>query len=242
VPRAPRSRGRLFPKATRVTAHPGSVTVNRSEPFVCYTPGSCRGLYQVDRQPGAAVCTRLRAHNRGSGEPPSGLAVWAGACVAWRWRRRRLDEARARFLSPPHSGAGRSLAPSPAARDRPPTELHPHLHGVSAEDVADPAPAAAVNHTSGWRVLTTPERAPGALAMGGGLGPGTGAGPVPGFRGRLTLRLPTRRHAAFTAPLPSVHADCCPARTAAGTTPTGSPPWPNSFTCPLIAVVLCRTG
>ena len=25
----------------------------------------------------------------------------AGACVAWRWRRRRLDAARARFPSPP---------------------------------------------------------------------------------------------------------------------------------------------
>jgi hypothetical protein len=65
--------------------------------------GSCRGRYHTDRQSGAAVCIRLRAHGRGSGERGRrrpGLAVWASACVAWRWRSRRLT--RPATASRPH--------------------------------------------------------------------------------------------------------------------------------------------
>jgi len=45
--------------------------------------------------------------------------------------------------------------------------VHHHGHGVDVEDGGDPAPAAAVNHTPGWRVSTAPEGGAGALAAGG---------------------------------------------------------------------------
>ncbi len=63
---------------------------------------------------------RLCVLDRGSGgrrAPPPGLAVWAGACVKWRWRRRRLDAARAQSPCPPWCGSPRR---SPPARGRGP--------------------------------------------------------------------------------------------------------------------------
>jgi len=45
--------------------------------------------------------------------------------------------------------------------------VHHHGHGVDVEDGGDPAPAAGVNHTPGWRVSTAPEGGAGALAAGG---------------------------------------------------------------------------
>jgi hypothetical protein len=57
--------------------------------------------------------------------------------VLWRWRHPRPDAARAAAL-PPRVARG---APPPPEPQRPaieqPAELHLHLHGVSAEDVAE---------------------------------------------------------------------------------------------------------
>jgi hypothetical protein len=57
------------------------------------------------------------------------------AFITWRWRRTRIDAARAISpLSPEVARAASLLGPRPAIER--PTEVHLHLHGVSAEDIA----------------------------------------------------------------------------------------------------------
>ena len=68
----------------------------------------------------------------GAQAPPGGLAVWAGACAGWRWRRRRLDAARAQ---------------SPAPREvrvAPPPPICIGVHAVFAERAYDDLCAAGV--------------------------------------------------------------------------------------------------
>ena len=66
----------------------------------------------------------------------SGAAALIGI-AAWWWRRRRLDAARAEVpatLLPQR--AAQPLPPPPRPTIERPGELHLHLHGVTAEDIA----------------------------------------------------------------------------------------------------------
>jgi hypothetical protein len=63
-------------------------------------------------------------------------AAGLGGLLAWRWRRTRPDAARAMPpLSPRVARAAQPLPAPPPAIERAP-EIHLHLHGVNAEDVA----------------------------------------------------------------------------------------------------------
>ena len=56
------------------------------------------------------------------------------ALLAWRWRRYRPEAARATY--PPQVGAGAQPLPEPPRAIESGGDLHPHLHGISAEEVA----------------------------------------------------------------------------------------------------------
>jgi len=65
-------------------------------------------------------------------------AVGLVALLAWRWRHRRPDAARAIAVPPYVARAARPLPepPRPAIEQAPQVHVHHHWHGVSAEDVA----------------------------------------------------------------------------------------------------------
>jgi hypothetical protein len=100
-------------------------------------------------------------------------AVGLAGLLTWRWRRSWLDAARAvppgpRSCVPAH-GPARAAQPLPEPRPalERPQEVHLHLHGVLAEDVASCSPAA-----------TGPGK-PGALPASTNTLPGEDTGDVP---------------------------------------------------------------
>jgi hypothetical protein len=77
TPRAPPGHAGKEFRGTRVTAQTDPLNAHRRQPSICYTPVSCRGRYQTDRHPGAALQKTAMCP---AGPPPArSRAAWAGA-------------------------------------------------------------------------------------------------------------------------------------------------------------------
>jgi len=125
-----------------------------------------------------------------------GLAAAAVvAFIAYRLRHPRTSSPPSWAVRPPpQPQAIRGRAEPRRALERPAVHLHFPQRDDTGGRGGDPPPAVAVNHAPGWRVIPMPR---GGLATGGSLGLGAGAARPQAYRGRLTVRRPTRRYAAL---------------------------------------------